>query len=87
MFLDIERIDAAALKRIWIGEPLPRPAPEPAARSEHARMLRIAAARRLRAQERAQVGRLDDAAYWKAVAPAAMRRARHLRERLAPLPG
>lgn len=50
------------------------------ARSEHAHMLEVAAARRLRALERAQAHRTEDADYWKAVAPAALAKARALRE-------
>jgi len=57
-----------------------RPQPQPTARSEHARMLAIAAARRLRAQERAGHNRPEDADYWKAVAPSALGKARALRQ-------
>lgn len=58
------------------------------ARSAHAHMLDVAAARRLRAQERSNAHRLEDAEYWKAVAPAALAKARALREArsFAPLP-
>ena len=58
------------------------------ARSSHAHMLDVAAARRLRAVERQLARRDEDAAYWKAVAPAALARARALREErsFAPLP-
>ena len=38
-------------------------------------MLSIAAARRLRAMERAGLARNEDADYWKAVAPSAVRKA------------
>jgi hypothetical protein len=63
--------------------------PVPAtARSAHAHMLEVAAARRLRAVERADADRAEDADYWKAVAPAALAKARALREArsFAPLP-
>jgi hypothetical protein len=50
------------------------------ARSAHAHMLEVAAARRLRALERANAHRTEDADYWKAVAPAALAKARALRE-------
>lgn len=50
------------------------------ARSAHAHMLEVAAARRLRALERAHAHRTEDADYWKAVAPAAVAKARALRE-------
>lgn len=58
------------------------------ARSAHAHMLEVAAARRLRALERASAHRTEDAEYWKAVAPAALAKARALREArsFAPLP-
>jgi hypothetical protein len=53
------------------------------ARSAHAHMLEVAAARRLRALERANAQRPEDADYWKAVAPAALAKARALREALS----
>ena len=58
------------------------------ARSDHAHMLEVAAARRLRALERHNAHRDEDAEYWKAVAPAALAKARALREArsFAPLP-
>lgn len=58
------------------------------ARAAHAHMLEVAAARRLRALERASAHRTEDAEYWKAVAPAALAKARALRETrsFAPLP-
>jgi hypothetical protein len=52
----------------------------PTARSAHAHMLDVAAARRLRALERASAHRTEDADYWKAVAPAALAKARALRK-------
>jgi hypothetical protein len=64
--------DAKRLRRF-------RPAPNPTARGEHAHMLEIAAARRLRAVERLGEARSDDADYWKAVAPSAIGKARAVR--------
>lgn len=65
-----------------------RPLPQPTARGEHARLLTIAAARRLRAAERAGRDRSEDADYWKAVAPSALNKAKAWRteDGLAPLP-
>ena len=63
------------------------PPAQPTARGQHAHMLEVAAARRMRAVERAQSSRQDDARYWKDVAPAAVARAARLRrEAFAPLP-
>jgi hypothetical protein len=53
--------------------------PRANAREEHARMLGIAAARRLRAQERAGCDRGEDAEYWKQVAPVPLTKAAALR--------
>lgn len=75
MFLSIERLAPAEEGSAWIGEPLRRPQLPTTARGEHARLLQIAAARRLRAQERASLGRHEDAAYWKTVACAPLLRA------------
>ena len=48
-------------------------------REEHARMLKIAAARRLRAFERHTSRRAEDAACWKEIAPLALNKAAALR--------
>jgi hypothetical protein len=58
-------------------------------REEHAHLLTVAAARRLRAAERLGVQRHEDADYWKAVAPSAVNKAHALREHpsFAPIPG
>lgn len=70
----------------------PAPAPAglirgaPSVRAEHAHLLNIAAARRRRAKTRRDEDRLDDAGYWKACAPFALRKAAALRPRLSPLP-
>lgn len=53
--------------------------PRPTAREEHARMLNIAAARRLRAYERACAQRQEDARTWKSFAPVALNKAATLR--------
>jgi hypothetical protein len=58
-------------------------------RALHARLLDNAAARRKRAQERRQAHREDDALYWFAAAPLAIRKAGELRREtrsFAPLP-
>ena len=57
-------------------------APEPVqtSRGRHAQLLEFAAARRLRAINRAGAGRSEDAGYWKAVAPTAVYKAASLRE-------
>ena len=62
--------------------------PRPTAREEHARMLNIAAARRLRAYERACAQRPEDAQAWKQFAPVAVNKAATLRRdpEFAPLP-
>ena len=59
---------------------LPEPKPRLSPREQHAHMLVVAAARRLRAQERMGVQRHTDADYWKSVAPSAVNKARGLRE-------
>ncbi len=59
---------------------LPEPQPQRTLREEHAHMLVVAAARRLRARERLGVQRHEDADYWKSVAPSAVNKARGLRE-------
>jgi hypothetical protein len=53
--------------------------PKACAREEHARMLNIAAARRLRAFERACAHRDEDASQWKRFAPVALTKAASLR--------
>ncbi len=55
-------------------------------RGEHARMLAIAAARRLRALDRRRGERLEDAEYWIACAPVAVSKAADLRQGFSPLP-
>ena len=62
-----------------------RPVPF-SARGEHARLLGIAAARRLRAADRLRNDRLEDAEYWIACAPVAVSMATEMRDRLTPLP-
>ena len=53
--------------------------PRPCGRQEHARMLNIAAARRLRAFERYCAQRPEDATQWKQFAPVALNKATALR--------
>ncbi len=48
-------------------------------REEHARMLKLAAARRLRAFERHTLQREEDAASWKQIAPLSLNKAAALR--------
>jgi hypothetical protein len=55
------------------------PIDQATARSLHARLLNTAAARRLRAFDRALDGREEDALYWKGCAPAVIRRAAEVR--------
>jgi hypothetical protein len=59
---------------------LPDPAPRRTPREEHAHLLFVAAARRLRAAERQGLQRHEDAEYWKSVAPSAVNKAHGLRE-------
>jgi hypothetical protein len=86
MYQSFDRVEAD----LWTGQVIttPEPAPRRTAREEHARLLVIAAARRLRAFERMTLQRHEDAEYWKAVAPSAVHRAAALREHtsFAPLP-
>ena len=58
------------------------------ARAMHAKLLANAAARRLRAAERAAAHRDDDAGYWKAACPMVVAKAAALREAVSfsPLP-
>ncbi len=67
---------------LWTGDEIipPRRESNRTPREEHAHMLAVAAARRLRAAERLGVQRHEDAEYWKAVAPSAVNKAAALRE-------
>ena len=69
-------VDLATGQVITVPEPKPRLTP----REQHAHMLVVAAARRLRARERMGLQRHEDADYWKSVAPSAVNKARGLRE-------
>ncbi len=53
--------------------------PRPGARQAHAHMLAVAAARRLRAYERATAHRDEDARQWKLFVPVALNKAADLR--------
>ena len=89
MFHSVEGLEAAVWRAFEVRR-LRRylPAAPATPRGENARMLAIAAARRLRASERFGLQRSEDAAYWKAVAPSALNKAREWRENpsFAPLP-
>ena len=88
MHHSIDRLDADEIVGMWSGQPLRREPAPPTARGEHAHFLEIAAARRRRAMDRAALNRFEDADYWKAIAPAALARARMARARTSfnPLP-
>jgi len=88
MHHSIQRLDADEIVGMWSGQPLRRATPPATARGEHAHFLEIAAARRRRAMDRAALNRFEDADYWKAIAPAALARARTARARTSfnPLP-
>jgi hypothetical protein len=88
MHHSIQRLDADEIVGMWSGRPLPSFAPPVTPRGEHAHFLEIAAARRRRAMDRAALNRFEDADYWKAVAPAALARARVVRATtgFSPLP-
>jgi len=88
MHHSIQALDADEIIGIWCGLPLRRKAPPATARGEHAHFLEIAAARRKRAMDRAALNRFEDAVYWKAIAPAALAKARMIRARTSfnPLP-
>lgn len=62
--------------------------PHQTPRALHARLLDNAAARRRRGAERRQAQRVEDAAYWMAAAPMAVRKACEMRQdqSFAPLP-
>jgi hypothetical protein len=77
MHHSFERLEASEIVAVWTpAATVPAPT---TARGDHARFLDIAAARRRRAMERAAGDRHEDADYWKAVAPAALARARNAR--------
>lgn len=80
MFIHASRREAQAFDAAVVRPLHPRPVRnQPSLRGEHARMLTIAAARRLRAVERSASRRNEDAGYWKEVAPFAVARAVVLR--------
>jgi hypothetical protein len=56
------------------------------ARALHARLLAVAAARRLRAADRLARQRPEDAEFWLTAAPSALNKAAAMRAELAPLP-
>lgn len=65
----------ADARRLRAFAPQPRQTP----RGRHAHLLEVAAARRRRCIERFGLGRLEDAVYWKAVAPSAVFKAAEVR--------
>lgn len=80
MFIHATRREAQVFHPSVVRPLRPRPVrTQPSLREEHARMLTVAAARRLRAAERAARHRTEDADYWKQVAPFAVARAAVLR--------
>ena len=88
MHHSIQRLDADEIVGLWSGQTPRTPALPATARGEHAHFLEVAAARRRRAMDRAALNRFEDADYWKAIAPAALARARMARARTSfnPLP-
>lgn len=72
--------EAEAVPSMLAVEPRSFAAPRVAGRDEHARMLNIAAARRLRAYERLLAQRHEDASTWKLFAPVAVNKAATLRQ-------
>ena len=93
MFMSIQRpvsrTDIQLETPRGLGPAMPGAPREKSLREEHAHLLIVAAARRLRAAERQGLQRHEDADYWKSVAPSAVRKASSLREHpsFAPLPG
>jgi hypothetical protein len=89
MFMSFQRSEARQTSGpARLGPAMPG-SPQRTLREEHAHLLIVAAARRLRAAERQGLQRHEDADYWKSVAPSAVRKACALREHpsFAPLPG
>jgi hypothetical protein len=86
MFMSFVRPEVRTFASPLTPSVAPAPKPQPTARAEHAHLLSIAAARRLRAIERLREARLDDAEYWIACAPVAVTKAAGLRGGFAPLP-
>lgn len=93
MFMSIQhaasRSDIGVETPCGLGPAMPGSPPAKSPREEHAHLLVVAAARRLRAAERQGLQRHEDADYWKSVAPSAVRKACALREHpsFAPIPG
>lgn len=88
MFLRIEHPAVTPTGPDAVATPYAPPVADPCPRALHARLLANAAARRLRAAERACARRDDDARYWKDACPMVVARAAALREdrSFAPLP-
>jgi len=88
MFVSITHSDIRPFGPDAVATPGAPRVDEPTPRAMHARLLANAAARRLRAIERAAAQRSDDADYWKAACPMVVAKAAALRSamRFSPLP-
>lgn len=79
MFISIESKSFDPVGPDRVATPFSPPVPAECARALHARLLANAAARRLRAVERMNAQRDEDADYWLTAAPVAVERATELR--------
>lgn len=79
MFISIESKSFEPVGPDRVATPFSPPVPEMGPRALHARLLANAAARRMRAVERMNAQRNEDADYWLHAAPAAVERATELR--------
>ena len=88
MYIAIESKSFEPIGPDRVATPFSPPVPEVCPRALHARQLANAAARRIRAVERMNAHRDDDADYWLHAAPVAVRKACALREAksFAPIP-
>lgn len=79
MFISIESKSFEPVGPDRVATPFSPPVPEMGPRALHARLLANAASRRMRAVERMNAQRNEDADYWLHAAPAAVERAAELR--------
>lgn len=79
MFISIESKSFDPVGPDRVATPFSPPVPQDCPRALHARLLANAAARRLRAVERMNAQRDEDADYWLTAAPVAVERATELR--------
>ena len=79
MYIAIESKSFEPIGPDRVATPFSPPVPEECPRALHARLLANAAARRIRAVERMNAHRDDDADYWLHAAPVAVERATELR--------